>query len=82
MNNQDDQEEKFVVIAGRKLKLSKAAPYRPGQNGFFSNWACLSDEDKEVLNQIARKELDKQNAIIHRLRTLADYGMAKGTIYR
>jgi hypothetical protein len=78
----DKQQRKFVVIGGKKLKLSHPAPYRPGQNGFFSNWECLSDEDKEVLNECAAKEMAKQNEMIKRLRALADYGMAKGTIYR
>lgn len=78
----NDQEENFVTICGRKLKLLKAAPYRPGQNGFFSNWEGVPDEVKELLNQSAQEELDKQNEIIHRLRVLADYGMTKGTVYR
>jgi len=72
----------MVVIGSRKLKLSKAAPSRPGRNGFFSNWDCLSDEAKEELNKIAAKEMAKQNETIRRLRNLADYGLAKGTVYR
>ncbi|MFH1088649.1 MAG: hypothetical protein V1719_02300 [Patescibacteria group bacterium] len=77
----NNQQREFVVIAGRKLKLSKAAPYRPGQNGFFSNWGYLSDEAKEVLNECAAKARAKQDKIIERLRALANYGFAKDTIY-